>query len=456
MGNEQTTAPAVAQPEVERVAPGPADAPALVLAAPSAPARVLALQRAAGNRAVGRMLALRAPRRTLARVLLEGLPEADRLRVKVSTVNPAAIAMSTILTPPNQTAAKAGGAKVSHLPPANTSYDPAIPAALQPALGAVAGWMGGTNYLPLDTTISIELDLTPYGGAKGVYRFTRVTSAGKEQVLVDQIGAPATAPAAAVMKSAKFDTHTMSISGTPPSGFEGMVRQVVELIPDHLLKTIAGLKFEHGGAAPATSKEAGHYSQADHKVTIYDSGTTVGATRYGDPGAASYSNPYFVLAHEIAHALDYAPVKRAVAAETLATQALNAWLKKNGTLKDDGTYSFPAHLQKDFDKLEKAAKDAAAAAEKSHGLSGADSKGEDDAKWTNAFTTAVGKNAEEITAYPHTRAADHAERLENFAELYAVFLLAPNTLKSLRPAIHSFMADLHADKIDLTTGKKKP
>ena len=134
-------------------------------------------------------------------------------------------------------------------------YSAGIAATLQPVLMSVLGHLLG-GALPQNSTSAVLLDLTPYGGASRVYRFTHVMSGDPPQAsyFIEEVGAEAAAPqaptdATAAFPRGRFDAHSFTAPASDRE-FEAIIRAAVQMVPDALLTMIDGVGFLRGDHRP--------------------------------------------------------------------------------------------------------------------------------------------------------------------------------------------------------------
>ena len=107
---------------------------------------------------------------------LASIPEAERRAVRVSTI-PVTVPDSELRSIFATSASQAGGARTSYSVSATSIYAasvPTTPANLRGGLSSVGAYLAGqTNALPLNSTITVALDLTGYGATtNSLFRFT--------------------------------------------------------------------------------------------------------------------------------------------------------------------------------------------------------------------------------------------------------------------------------------------
>ncbi|MET0828454.1 MAG: DUF4157 domain-containing protein [Microbacterium sp.] len=317
---------------------------------------------------------------------LMGLPEADRKRIQVVT--------DLTYRAPALDKSFSENAKPLALPAGTTVAVDASASGVQAGgLHNVAAQLvlGKPAALPPNNTLTLKLDLSPYGGIDGLYRFTRhVPPAAKgraasARILVEQLGA-ATAPAgqavpgapepgktappdpiAAKMSAASL-TH--SLTGTQLEALRGAISQ----IPASHLAFVSGLKVIAG--APPGGRD-GYYDSKKNVVTVRTGVFGASDVHFSGNGVAtSYASQ--VIIHEIGHAIDMATLRGA----------------------ESGSKG----------------KDYKAAAKKDGGIA--------------------------VSSY------GASEWQENYAEAYGLFISSPETLKALRPETYAYLEKSFAEKAE--------
>ncbi|HTN47558.1 MAG TPA: DUF4157 domain-containing protein [Flavipsychrobacter sp.] len=276
---------------------------------------------------------------------------------------------------------------------------------IQRGLTSVAGLLHGrASALPLNTSTSIELDLTAFGGSKSIFRFSYYDKtegkATSEEVLVEMLSTTATASKSTMPTSSKdfgIGKRKFTLeSGWAQEEYDQLV-QALNMIPDSGLQNIDGIRFKRS-ADKADDAEAGHYSQDDNSITIRNKAFNNNPVRYG-----SYKPAVQVIVHEVGHAIDFYTVNKAWAQyekdgneknlEKESTLSGQQWRKNDAgdfELRDTG-------IQTDFRKAVK--KD---------------------------------KGSKSITGYGNT------DTLENFAEAFSMYITDADLLKALRPNTYDF------------------
>ncbi len=245
---------------------------------------------------------------------LGSIPAVERRQMQASTMAVPS-APSDLKEMFATTPAAAGGATVSYSVSATVSFSANIPTTttvpsfdIQRGLRNVGGWlMNQTNALPLNNTLSIQLDLTPFGGTHSIYRFSYYDigkgSSAAEHLLIEQV---ATAPTALTPQTVPTGTafqvggRNFRIgSGWSQTEFT-LLSQALGMLPASALPIIENVEFLRA-STQAGSLEAGHYDPATNAITIRTNAFGTSIARFG-----TSAESLRVILHEIGHALDYA------------------------------------------------------------------------------------------------------------------------------------------------------
>jgi hypothetical protein len=448
--------------------PAPACVPAASLsAAAGSAASILALQRCAGNRATREVLA-RQPRRgaapaaapaALPGTLIGALPQAQRLALREVTDQVASIPLASLAPPPG---ARSGGATVSVTPAPELGFTPQT-ADVRRALNATVSHLI-SGALEANTTSAILLDLQPYGGENGIYRFTYVTAGGATRYLVDFVqAAPTTAPALLqVTASSPFSVHSFAFldprsatTGTAAErqdeqNFRQAVVRGVDMIPDAFLGLVDGLRFQRLPRSAQDAQAGGDYSHQTHTVTIYDRATSGTVARFDDPGGAvGVGNLVRAIVHEIGHAIDQTRIRGAHVRLAAARRDLQSGFGDFATTAADGSVSYagiPGHRMRQFNQFMTAAQRADTAYTSARGETGSGWESNDIAGARTRFTRALTQaGPREITAYAGNARGEGRYAVESFAEAFSLYVTEPETLRALRPSLHAYFTDLQAN-----------
>ena len=394
------------------------------------PHQVVHLQREHGNHAVVGLLA--SPSAGVQRSALDDntTPE-DRNNLRLLTTESV-----RSFTPKELKDAFAGKDKTE--PPAESVvFDSTIDAKLHRGLRTVAGDMISTKSFTVNTVTNLALDLKPYGGVNGVYRFSLIQrkTAPKTQLIIEQV---ASRPAAKLDKKGlkaqelRFQKFGLQL-GTDFAGAEAQEQLYTALsrVPDSILTRIRGVTFSRKLQSLGDKGEPGHYDPETNTIEFYGD-SLQSLANSTDAGAASFFTT--VMAHEIGHAVDFeaytaARLKRDDLAKQLADakQASRRPDPNANPLDDRATV---AKEKADRDKIKKLSDALNKAAEEFYQLSinlktaksKQKSRGGD-------FQQAQGKP---ISGYGKTSV------VENFADSLSLYILDPDLLKSLRPKAHEY------------------
>src|ERR1044072_535183 len=218
-----------------------------------------AIQRAPG---AGRML-YRAPATNL-----RGYPAGERRGGQQST-NQASMIDSAflqgVLGPPTQDTG------VTYVFGGTTVFDPSIPAALHRGLASTGTYLAdNTNVLPLGTTQSLVLNLTPFSGPNAIFRFTHLNHtenrATAPVLLIENVGPAPAAIAPVTARSGSFTVRGQNFiagSGWNDQQF-GRLQALLAMLPDVVLTEAAGTTFALRGQG--RQDEAGHYDAAHDTI----------------------------------------------------------------------------------------------------------------------------------------------------------------------------------------------
>jgi len=312
-----------------------------------------------------------------------------------------------------------------------------IDAKLHQGLQNVAGNIFSEKGFTFDTVTNLPLDLTPFGGANGVYRFSLILrkTAPKRRLIIEQVSSK---PPAQLSKQdleaerkrfQKFDFRL----GTDFEGEEAqkLLYTALARVPDSVLAHVRGLTFSRHLQDAGEKGEPGHYDPNTHTIQLFG-GALTKLGNSADAGGADWFT--FVVTHEIGHATDFESFtdtrrKR----DELAQRLKDAQLEARRADPNAG-------IGKDADAAQKAKDDKvkqlqtelnAAQAAFDTAVQGLDLAKGGARSQSQAFKDAEGKP---LTSYGATA------NVENFAEDFALFVLDPELLKSLRPQAHAYFS----------------
>jgi|GEM_PF-3845574 len=260
---------------------------------------------------------------------LASYPPIDRRRMQISwvAVSPTVGPFAALNDSFGTTAATAGGSAVTTSTGRGTTvFGASVPATpstatgfdLRHGLNNIANFLeSGSNLLPLNSTITISLNLVPYSGINGNYRFSyfeHATGTGaaatlSEVTLIEQLGATTASPTVANPTNAAAPgsfTHrgqTFTLGGGWTLQQQAILNQALALVPANGITQLAGVTFNLGSVS---STEEGHYSEDTHTITIRTSAFNNRLNSY-----EGGSDAVRIILHEIAHAIDRMPVRQA-------------------------------------------------------------------------------------------------------------------------------------------------
>lgn len=360
---------------------------------------------------------------------LETIPLGERRAIQVSTVAvtvPAArIEAFFRLLPSGNPGERRSISGVTN------SFAANVPAALHVGLSSVGAWIqGDTNGLPLNSSIEVDLDLSNHGGSHSTYRFTyfaHTSRRGRRRttvnvMLIELLGNVVAAPAgqAAPPNSFTIGTTAFRLAGNWSNAEYGILRQALSLLPPRALADAAGVRFRKTGRR-GSSSEGGDYDQATDTINLHNNAFPASSMRIGQRSRGMHN-----VLHEIGHALDLRVLERAwttfnTAGQPQAGRASflqqrspsgSRWVRDTA-----GNYSVEQRMGDATGDFRRAA--------------ARDQVRRD----TSGRTTAEGTTATlsgGITSYSDT------DYQELFAETFALYISAPETLRRLRPNIYGY------------------
>jgi hypothetical protein len=308
----------------------------------------------------------------------------------------------------------------------------------------------------VDTTTTAVLDLGRYGGDRAVYRFTYVQHAapGGRELLVERVSSAAADQRPAQQQATPDDLFKRM--GFRPGAGTGaiawsdeqfaLLQSAIAQIPESMLGPVRGITFVRVSGANPTDPAAGaSYSIDRHEIRVYDTAFQASLTpTYATPGRRA-STPFDrLIAHEIAHALDNAPLRQQLATwrSSIAkqTQFKSSPPSKPGQAPQPPTD--PAEL-KGWKKLQTQIHTNEAALTGARTLSGERWARNDAGQMAPTRTLPPGEvndflqaaaadGVVGITAYAETSVA------ENFAESFSFYVADPQSLSRLRPHIYAY------------------
>lgn len=364
---------------------------------------------------------------------LGGIPQAERRSIRAGTI--------PVTVPPERIAAfftimPSGRPSETRSVGATNSFGAGIGAALQGGLASIAAYIAGdTNGLPRNSSIEVDLDLSAHGGAATTYRFTyfaHTTGSGRsastsDMMLIEQVGAVRARPAAVTAPSGAFSVGSTgyTLAGSWTDGDYTLLREALTLLPAAATTAAAGLTFRRVGGS--TGPEAGRYRSGSDTVEINDLAFPAATNlRFGQRPPAVRT-----LLHEIGHAIDLRVLERAWQAYNSAGQTAAARRTLLAVRSPSGSRWGRAADGSGNDEIQQNAADAAPAFRAAVARDGVrrDTSG---SRTTPEGTTATLSGG--ITTYSET------DYQELYAESFAMYVAARETLRQLRPATFAYFA----------------
>ncbi|SHO44172.1 eCIS core domain-containing protein [Desulfopila aestuarii] len=359
---------------------------------------------------------------------LQTIPLSERRAIQVSTMavtipNARIVAFFRLMPSGNPGERRSVGA--------TNSYSPNIPAALKVGLASIGAWIqGDTNALPLNSSIEVDLDLSNFGGSHSTYRFTYFTHAsgrGRSRttaniMLIEQVGNAVAAPAgqAAPANSFTIGSSTFNLSGTWTNDEYAVLRQALGLLPAQAMSDAAGVTFSKSGSS-GSAAEAGNYDPATDTISLHNNAFPSSSVRVGQRSLGAHN-----VLHEIGHALDLRVLQRAWNTFNAAGQPASARAGFLGQRSPSGSRQV-RDAQGDYN-VEQSMDDTSGAFRQA-------ARRDQVRRDTSGRTTAVGSTATlsgGVTSYADT------DYQELFAEAFALYISAPETLRQLRPNIYTY------------------
>ena len=315
---------------------------------------------------------------------------------------------------------------------ATNSYSTNVPAALQTGLASIGAWIqGDTNALPLNSSIEVDLDLGNHGGSHSTYRFSffaHTTGAGNSQstsnvMLIELVGNVVAAPVGQAAPASAFTVGSTSfnLSGSWSDDHYAVLRQALSLLTPQALTDAAGVTFRKASGT-SSGGEAGEYDQTSDTITIYSNAFPTSSTRMGQRSSGVHN-----VLHEVGHALDLRVLERAWNTFNSAGQspsARRAFLRQRSPSGSrfvpdagSGEYNVEQDMSDTHGDFRQAARSDLV-------------RQETGTRTTSAGTAATLRGG--VTSYSDT------DYQELFAEAFALYMSAPETLRQLRPNTYNY------------------
>jgi Domain of unknown function (DUF4157) len=286
-----------------------------------------------------------------------------------------------------------------------------------------------------NTSTNIPLNLLAFGGVNGVYRFTLAKhgKGSKNVLIIEQVSDKPPADRQntdLVSQQKRFDSFGFKLGvGFESEEMKKRLFAALAQVPDKILERVRGLTFNKYMDDVGSKGEDGHYDPDKHSIDLYRKSASESMNRQNAKGDDRFSG---VVTHEIGHAVDDESFTNArVKLDSLEAQVKAAKLKSRQA-KIDVNAPIPdekAEVEKERnerneiqhleDERNKAGDEFSKATVEGHSKS-------------KKFTDARGKA---ISSY-----GEKGKNLEDFAELFSVFVLDPELLKSLRPDAFAYFS----------------
>ena len=400
---------------------------------------IVALQRAAGNRAVTALLETRgtrgSPSPAVAQraALDESTTPAERSKLQVLTLEH----VSTLSADEIKQRMTDQGAP---MPPADeVRFGSAIDDKIKRGLTHLAVEFAG-NALRSDSVVSVPLNLKPFGGVNGVYRFILVARKTKPKrlLIIDQVSSKP--PATLTAKDAEAQEKRFAQFGLRMgSGFgadddKKQLYAALARVPDSSLERVRGARFERKLQDVGERNEPGHYDPNTNTITLFGAAKQTFMSS-ADAGGADWFT--YALMHELGHALDYGPFARALAKRDALERELNEATQRAKQIRIDPNAGLDAPDNADEQKK----KDRAEIARLAKELAKAEAALEKVSPGNKAATYSTGTAYGKVKGAAISRYGKEGGKVEDFAELFALYTLDPELLKSLRPDRYKYFSE---------------
>ena len=378
---------------------------------------------------------------------LAGLPDAERKQLQVVSSMPIEAQASGQLK---------GAFEASSIssPADEVVTDASVPKDVAQGLKNLAGeWSSGKKpTIEPNQTVTVDLDLAPYKGKRGLYRFTWTKSAPAKKggattsrIIIEQVGTPAAATTDSAAKAptepakdpvdTKIKDASLDISGYDKKTELPTLREAIAKVPASHLTVVKGLKFRRQSTNKPDPKVAGHYDEDKHTIVMFDNAFTDTHVVFDEAGAAtSYAAKQII--HEIGHAVDLAPLRAAEKKTEDAPADLNA---RAGKFESQAEADAFKKAEKALDRAEKEQKEArsrsgtrieATSNKKvttTKRVIGKDHKGAE-------FRESVKADGKDVSKY------GEEDWQESYAEAYALYLTQPTLLQQIRPKTYEHLS----------------
>lgn len=315
------------------------------------------------------------------------------------------------------------------VPADKVTFSPEIAEKVQRGLQKVAARIFNQQEFTYNTVTNLPMNLRPYGGVNGVYRFTLAQHQknSKSELIIEQVSDTPPADWQRTdlgSQEKRFESFGFKLGiGFDSDEVKKHLFASLARVPDKILMRVRGLTFNKHMTDLGSESEPAHYDPNTHSIDLYGRAIVESMNRQDDAGGADWFTA--VVTHELGHALDdesytNARIKRDALVEQLKAAKLKARQLKvdvNAPIPDekadaDREKNERHEMQRLEDELARAESEFNKVTEQGRSKS-------------KEFTKSRGKA---ISSY-----GEKGKDLEDFAELFSVFVLDPKLLKSLRP-----------------------
>lgn len=321
------------------------------------------------------------------------------------------------------------------VPADSVLFGPAVAETIKRGLKNIAARIFNDKGFTFNTVTYLSMNLKPFGGTNGVYRFALVKkrNSTKSVLIIEQVS-----------DTPPKDWHKIDLASEQKRfdglgfkfgvGFESddMKKRLfgaLTLLPDKVLARVRGLTFNKLMADVGDRSEAGHYDPNKHSIDFFGKSIVDAMNSADAEGDDWFSH---VVMHEIGHALDdeaytAARVKR----DTLAEQLKAAKLKARQVSVDVNAPFPDEKAEKEKEKNDR---------QEIQRLQDDLNKAESD--FDNASPEGLSKSSEfgQARGKAVSSYGEQGKNLEDFADLFSVFVLDPRLLKSLRPDAFAYFS----------------
>ena len=291
-----------------------------------------------------------------------------------------------------------------------TTTGSVAPFDLTRGLNNIPGIIMSSN-MPVNSTITLNMDLSRFGGQNGMFRFTYVntntstaaTATPAYEFHIEYVGAVHTAaPQATRPSTITIGSNSFVAAGTWPDDRYDELVEVLGRLPASVQTQINGMRFRYQSQIVQTQAQLGEdgeatvgtgIARASRQIIIWSSVARPTIANYG-----GFSRTAYVVAHEIGHWLDFMPIANAFDAANTAGRAPAATDSLSGYYRMDtsGDFAEGANRGTAFQRLNVA----------------------------NSASTGYGAT----------------DLKESFAEYFALYVTEPALLQQIRPTIHRFFS----------------